>query len=458
MAASAAQTSTAAMRQQLLAKIQAYQTNQARVNNCTGRLTQMDAAAITSLTVANVSRQLANESARLAQLADSIDSAIALTTHTRTQAQRLHVTDIPAGPMSIVLAQSDFTSIARLKATARHFRNALRPIIRRIRLRKAIERAGVGGVVEFDDQLSHGDVMKAMWVVEEGGEDGWGEAAGALRLFEHLGYCQLPVTVGAGDLQTHATKADYSSLPRFCAQWLLVGRHVALRRPTGQQDGTLELFRHNNNEIRAIRNEPNFAIVINPPLPLPTRPLHPFSQHPFTHHAKPYDPPVRCRITWQPNVGWTTTVAANNGGVFSSASSMLKELMLVHRRAVVGGISQSAPVVVDRSVRGGHLDRMMTRPPHTPLDDCSDVVALELVGGGCGQSHVLTSSDDPFIAWIILAVPPGLNVRIIIYTTEVPAAGVANDAPFAQRFPLTAAKARPLLGPIAPIVLDGQAP
>ncbi|CEM20393.1 unnamed protein product [Vitrella brassicaformis CCMP3155] len=245
MAASAVQTSMAAMRQQLLAKIQAYQTNQARVNNGIGRLTQMDTAAITPLMVANVSRQLANESARLAQLADSIDSTIALTRHTRTQARRLHVTDIPAEPKSIILALSALTTVARLKATARHFRNALRPIIRRIRLRKAIECAGAGGVVQFDDQLSHGDVLKAIFG-------------------EHFGYCQLPVTVGAGDLQTHATKADYSSLPRFCARWMLVGRRVVLRRPNGQHDGTLQLFRH-NNEIRAIRNEPNFAIVINPP-------------------------------------------------------------------------------------------------------------------------------------------------------------------------------------------------
>ncbi|CEM39670.1 unnamed protein product [Vitrella brassicaformis CCMP3155] len=172
------QTSTLTMRQQLLAQIQAYQTNQARVNNGIGRLTQMDTAAITPLMVAKVTRQLANESARLAQLADNIDSTIALTTH--TQARRLRVTDIPAGPMSIVLALSDLTTVARLKATARHFRNALRLIVRNIRLRKAIECAGVGGVVRFGAELSHGDVMKAMWLMEEGGEGGWGKVADTL--------------------------------------------------------------------------------------------------------------------------------------------------------------------------------------------------------------------------------------------------------------------------------------
>ncbi|CEM33215.1 unnamed protein product [Vitrella brassicaformis CCMP3155] len=429
MAASAAQTSTAAMRQQLLAQIQAYQTNQARVNNGIGRLTQMDTAAITPLMVANVSRQLANESARLAQLADSIDSTIALTTHTHTQARRLH--------------------------------NALRPIIRRIRLPKAIELAGVGGVVQFDDQLSHGDVMKAMWVVEEGGEGGWREVADTLRLSEHCGYCQLPITVDAGDLQTHATKTDYSSLPRFCAQWMLVGRRMAFRRSNGQHDGTLELFRHNDNELRLIRNEPGFAITLNPPLPRPNRPVHPFSQQPFLQHAKPHDPPVRCRITWQPSVGWVP-VAANNGGVSASASSMLRTLLLTHRRTAVGGMSQSPIVHVDRSVRGGHLNRMLTRSPHTLLDGCSDVLRYEKSSGDCVQMPMLTSSDNPFIAYIAFGFPPGLNdnqnVHIIIRTTEAPAAGVANDAPFAQRFPRTASKARRVLGPISPIALDGQAP
>ncbi|CEM09731.1 unnamed protein product [Vitrella brassicaformis CCMP3155] len=294
----------AAIRAQLLPQVQAYRMKQAQVNSCIDQLLQMDnAASMAPLMVAKVSRQFAAVSDLLTELAETINSTIALTRHRRTQARRLHLTDIPANPMSIILALSDLTAIAHLKSTARPIRNALRPIVRRLRLPKAIERAGVSGVVEFDDQLSHGDVMKAMWVVEEGGEGGWVEVADTLRVAKHCGNCQLPVTVGAGDLQTHATKADFLVLPRFCAQWMLVGRRVVIRRPTGQQDGTLELFRHNNNETRAIRNEPNFAIAINPLLPLPGRPIHPFSQHPFTHHAKPHDPPVRSRIRWQQGGG-----------------------------------------------------------------------------------------------------------------------------------------------------------
>ncbi|CEM09737.1 unnamed protein product [Vitrella brassicaformis CCMP3155] len=431
MAASAAAQMSAVIRAQLLPQVEGYRLKQAQVNSCIDQLLQMDTAASM---VAKVSRQFAAVSDLLAELAETINSTIALTRHRRTQARRLHLTDIPAEPMSVIMELADLTA--------------------------AIERAGAGGVVQFDPLLSHGDVMKAMWVVEEGGEGGWREVSDTLRVAEHFGYCQLPVTVGVGYLQTHATKADFLAMPRFCEQWMLVGRNVALRRPTGQQDGTLELFRHNNNETRAIRNEPNFAIAINPLLPLPGRPVHPFSQHPFTHHAKPHDPPVRHRIVWEDGVGWATG-GANDAPVLTSASSLLKELMLVHRLVfAVGGFTESPAVVVDRRVRGGHLDRIMTRSPHTPLNGCSDVVAWERADEVCGQTHLLTSSNDPFIAWINYSIQPNnnQNVRVIITTTEAPAVGVANDAPFAQRFPLTAAKVRRVLGPIAAIVLDGQAP
>jgi len=70
---------------------------------------------------------------------------------------------------------------------------------------------------------------------------------------------------------------------------------VAFRRANGQQDGTFELFRDNaTNEIRAIRNQPDFAITRNPPLP--TTAVHPLQQHPFQQHIKPDDPPVQSAI------------------------------------------------------------------------------------------------------------------------------------------------------------------
>ncbi|CEM37218.1 unnamed protein product [Vitrella brassicaformis CCMP3155] len=240
---------------------------------------------------------------------------------------------------------------------------------------------------------------------------------------------------------------------------MLVGRHVAFQLSGGQQDGNLEMFCH-NNEIRIIRNEPNFTLTLNPPLPLPTsRPIHPFSQHPFTHHAKPHDPPVRSRIVWHTGVGWATC-GVSYGAVVASASSLMKKLMLAHRLMAVSGFTDSPAVVVDRGARGGHLNSIITQSPHTPLAECPDVMALELVNGACAQLHVLTTSDDPFIAWITFLTPPGdsQNVSVHIRTTEAPAAGMAHDAPFAHRFPLTAAKVRLAFGPIGPIVLDGEAP
>ncbi|CEM15902.1 unnamed protein product [Vitrella brassicaformis CCMP3155] len=422
--------------------------NQAQANTQITRLSQMDSTQLPTQVVATVNRQLTAAADHLAELAHIIETVIAQTaqegdepnnsaTHNNhtdghVQATPTDLSDLPAEPISIIVAASDVNTIGRFKSTARHFTNAVRPIVRRLRLPKAIERAGVGGVVQFDDQLSHGDVMKGMWMVEEGDEGGWGEVADTLRVAEHCGNCQLPVTVGAGDLHTHATKA---------------------------QDGTLQLLRHNNNELRAIRNEPNFAITINPPLPLLSRPVHPFSQHPFTHHAKPHDPPASSRIVWQNGVGWAT-VGVNDGHAFASASSMLKDLMLGHRLLVVGGFTYSPTVVVDRRVRGGHLERIMTQSPHTPLNGCSDVVAFEVASGWCGQQHLLTSFNDPFIAWIFFVIPLGNNqdVHVTVSTTEAPAVGVPHDARFAQRFPRTAAKARRVLGPTAAIVLDGQAP
>ncbi|CEM37167.1 unnamed protein product [Vitrella brassicaformis CCMP3155] len=445
MAASAAAQMSAAVRARLLPQVEGYRLKQAQVNSCIDQLLQMDtAASMAPLMVAKVSRQFAAVSVLLAELADTINSTIALTTHSRTQPRRLHLTDVPAEPMSIILALSDLTTVAHLKSAARSIRNSLRPIVRRLRLPKAIERAG------------------AMWVVEEGGEGGWREVGDTLRLAEQCGCCHLPVTVGARNLQTHVTKADFLVLPRFCAQWMLVGRHVAFQLPGGQLDGTLELFRH-TNEIRIIRNEPNFTLTINPPLPQLTRPIHPFSQHPFTHHAMSHDPPVRSRIMYQDDVGWVT-VGVNNAPHYASASSMLKGLLLVHRVVALGGFTDLPAVVVDRGARGGHLDSIMTRSPHTPLAECPDVLAWERVGGARAQLHVLTSADDPFVAWIVFGIPPGDNqndthtLRVTIRTTEAPAGGVPHNAPFAQRFPRTAAMVRRVLGPTTAIVLDGQAP
>ncbi|CEM11147.1 unnamed protein product [Vitrella brassicaformis CCMP3155] len=73
---------------------------------------------------------------------------------------------------------------------------------------------------------------------------------------------------------------------------------------------------------------------------------------------------------------------------------------------------------------------------------------------------MLITAADPFIAWINFGIQPGnsQSVHVKITNSEAPAAGVPHDAFFAQRFPRTAAKVCRVLGPIAAIVLDGQAP
>ncbi|CEM09732.1 unnamed protein product [Vitrella brassicaformis CCMP3155] len=86
---------------------------------------------------------------------------------------------------------------------------------------------------------------------------------------------------------------------------------------------------------------------------------------------------------------------------------MLKELMLRHRFEAVGGFTHSPMEVLDRRVRGGHLDRIMTRSPNTPLDECSDVLTWEWANGTCVHVHVLTTAADPFIAWISFNIPQG---------------------------------------------------
>ena len=47
-------------------------------------------------------------------------------------------------------------------------------------------------------------------------------------------------------------------------------------------------------------------------------------------------------------------------------------------------------------------------------------------------------------------------MRVAVQTTEAPAAGVSEDAPFKDRFPVTTQLARVALGRVAPFVFDGQ--
>ncbi|CEM37219.1 unnamed protein product [Vitrella brassicaformis CCMP3155] len=155
--------------------------NQTRVNNSIGRFSQTDTAKLTTQMVTDVNRQLAAASDHLAQLAHIIETTIAQTAHegedtteeaTQNNTTGSHAQNIPAELLGTVIAASDVTTVGSFKSTARPIRDAVRSIARHLRLPKAIKRAGLSGVVKFDAQLSHSDVMKAMWVLKEGGEGG----------------------------------------------------------------------------------------------------------------------------------------------------------------------------------------------------------------------------------------------------------------------------------------------
>ena len=58
------------------------------------------------------------------------------------------------------------------------------------------------------------------------------------------------------------------------------------------------------------------------------------------------------------------------------------------------------------SLGGGYLDRMLTGSPHTPLEGCTAAMAREREDGRFAHvTQLLTSFNDPFIAWLTFKVP-----------------------------------------------------
>ncbi|CEM29360.1 unnamed protein product [Vitrella brassicaformis CCMP3155] len=312
--------------------------------------------------------------------------------------------DLSADAVGSLQNPLDLQSVGRLKMTARLVNDDLKMALRR-RLTVAVDKAGLTGVVRFAPQLGGGGVMKALWLMEEGGK--WGEVGNGLRLAGQCSYCQLPITINAVDLQKHDTKTAYLSMPRVTAQWMVVSRHVAFRCANGQQDGTFELFRDPaTNEIRAFRDEPEFAITLNPPLP--TTAVHPLQQHPFQQHMNPDDPPVQSAIYFDEEAedGWTAGAAGVIGDIAASMSAFIVAMILLHHHKIGVLPIHIMHMDIDRSVRGGYLDGVLTQSPHTPLDGCSAVVAFEDDDGHVHQDHMLTAFDDPFTAWVQFGVRP----------------------------------------------------
>ncbi|CEM32815.1 unnamed protein product [Vitrella brassicaformis CCMP3155] len=222
------------------------------------------------------------------------------------------------------------------------------------------------------------------------------------------------------------------------------------------QDGTFELFCDpSTSEIRAIRDEPEFALTLNPPLP--TYQVHPLQQHPFQQHMKHDDPPVRSSVYYdaEEDGEW---VAGGDDFISASVSAFIVDAITSHY--YVSGSVQFHTTEMDiyRGARGGDLDGLRTRSPHTSLEGCAAVVTEEWADGAAYQCHLLTAFDDLFIAFLVFRVEldDRQTVTVGLSTTEQPV-GDAGD-PFSVRYRRSAAKARRSLGLFALIFLDGQTP
>ncbi|CEM30279.1 unnamed protein product [Vitrella brassicaformis CCMP3155] len=257
-------------------------------------------------------------------------------------------------------------------------------------------------VIAFDPQsvTEARLLLAAMWMVEK---QRWEEVAEVLRWASQCGCCTLPVNVTADDINKHADKTAYVSIPRVLAQLMVVGRHIDFG------DGSrLQLFRH-GHEVRAIKDQPGFRLPLNPPLP-PGDP----------HHRLHDDPPVHSRIYYD-GCRWRTGVLVT----YASVSS---------------------------HVGGGRVDALLTQSPHTPVAGCSTTFCQD------GDRYlVLTNSTHTFVAWIVIINHWGTNnVGVVVWTTEAPVSAVGGA--LKDRFPETTALARVALGAVGPYVFDGQPP
>ncbi|CEL98355.1 unnamed protein product [Vitrella brassicaformis CCMP3155] len=173
---------------------------------------------------------------------------------------------------------------------------------------EGLRRANVNGqqvqLLRFDDdRFGTHDLLAAVCVVEEGD---WGEMAEVIELAGQCGNCELPVTLSGADINTHANIMAYMSAPRVLAQLKMVGRYIHF------SDGScLQLFHQGNGEVRAIIDEPNFELQVDPPLP---------AGHLYQQHRQPHDPPVRNSIEYSTDNGrWVSF--GGQGFIDASVSS-----------------------------------------------------------------------------------------------------------------------------------------
>ncbi|CEM29084.1 unnamed protein product [Vitrella brassicaformis CCMP3155] len=296
-------------------------------------------------------------------------------------------------------------------------------------------------LVRFDDDhFGVCDLLAAVCVMEEGE---WVEIGEVIELAGQCRYCTLPVILTADDINTHANKTAYASFPRVLAQLMVVGRHVDF----GENGSCLRIVRHGNGEVRAIKDEPGFRLDFNPPLP---------PGNLYQQHRQQHDPPVVSRIYY--SGGTSRWVSGSFPIPYASVSSFAKKMIFFHSNATRQ--TNGTSTYLNRYVGGGRLDGLLTQSPHTPVAGCSTTLSWSLLGSK-QRVLVLTDSSHPFVALIHIGeILMGYNddVDVFVVTTEPPAAGVSEDAPFKDRFPVTTGLARVVpLGPGVALAFDEQA-
>ncbi|CEM25418.1 unnamed protein product, partial [Vitrella brassicaformis CCMP3155] len=212
--------------------------------------------------------------------------------HDDTSPSGQHTSDGQEHPVSYLFVGSrghlpDIVTVARLRATSRRIRAAFTIAELRTRLANSLSRDGDGintqhlQLVQFDPSLGMGELMAAVWIAEEGGR--WEEMREVLQWASQCRYCTLPLNLTTDDINTHANKAAYGSVARVLAQFMMVGRHVDFGKSS-----RLQIFRHGNGEVRAIKDTPGFRLDVNPPLP--------GAGHLYERHRLEHDPPVHSEI------------------------------------------------------------------------------------------------------------------------------------------------------------------
>ncbi|CEM25055.1 unnamed protein product [Vitrella brassicaformis CCMP3155] len=332
--------------------------------------------------------------------------------------------------------------IGRLRTAARfvgndHFpaqtlRSRLNWSLHRIRL---ADGTPLDTVIAFDPQsvTEKRLLVAAMWMVEQ---QSWDEVAEVLRWASQCACCTLPVNITAADINKHADKTVYVSLPRVLAQLMVVGRHIDFG------DGSrLQLFRHGHH-VRAINDEPGYRLDFNPPLP---------PGHLYLQRRLQDDPPVHNVIFYYSGRWWSAGYFT-----YSSLSSCTKRLILSHfvddsPDQFHNEISRQVSHRWHQYVGGGRLHALLNQSPHTPVDGCTTTFSQH-----GGRYPVLTNNSHNFVAWIVIWDRGNNRVVVTVWTTEAAASG--EGAAFKDRFPQTTALARAALEAVGPDMFDRQQP